>query len=122
MLRKQRGVTALGWVVLLIPVAIVVYAGLRLVPVYLNFTKVARSMSQTADGLKGEENLTPAIIRNALEKRFDIESIDYPALKDVAILRSEGHWSMEANYEDLAPLVSNVYLLVRFDKTVLIGS
>ncbi|MGB8327327.1 MAG: DUF4845 domain-containing protein [Steroidobacteraceae bacterium] len=122
MLRKQRGVTALGWVVLLIPVAIVVYAGLRLVPVYLNFTKVARSMSQTADGLKGEENLTPTVIRNALEKRFDIESIDYPALKDVAILRSEGHWSLEANYEDLAPLFSNVYLLVRFDKTVLIGS
>jgi hypothetical protein len=120
--RTQRGVTALGWVVLLIPVAIVLYAGIRIAPVYLNYTKVARSMSQAADQLKAEENLTPNLIRGALGKRFDIESIEYPSVKDIAVLRTEGHWSMQAQYEDLAPLFSNVSLLVKFDKTVLIGS
>jgi Tfp pilus assembly protein PilE len=43
---KQRGVTLIGWLFLLIPIAILGYAALRLAPVYLNYMKVSRSMNQ----------------------------------------------------------------------------
>ena len=43
---KQRGVTFICWLVLLIPIAILFYAGIRLAPVYLNYMKVSRSMNQ----------------------------------------------------------------------------
>ncbi len=42
MRHTQRGVTFLGWLILLIPVAIVVYAGIRLTPIYLNYMRVAQ--------------------------------------------------------------------------------
>ena len=41
---RQRGVTFLGWMFLLIPLAMVVYAGIRLAPMYLNYMRVARSV------------------------------------------------------------------------------
>ena len=40
MMRKQRGVTMIGWIFLLVPVAIVLYAGIRVAPEYLNYYKV----------------------------------------------------------------------------------
>ena len=39
-MRKQRGVTMIGWIFLLVPVAIVLYAGIRVGPEYLNYYKV----------------------------------------------------------------------------------
>ena len=48
MKRRQRGITMIGWLFLLIPIAIVGYSCIRLIPIYLNYTKIARSMSQLA--------------------------------------------------------------------------
>ncbi len=49
MRNRQVGVTAIGWLFLLTPVAIVVYAGIRLAPVYLNYMKVAKAKDQVGN-------------------------------------------------------------------------
>ena len=38
----------IGWIFLLIPMAIVLYAGIRVVPEYLNYYKVVTAMKETA--------------------------------------------------------------------------
>ena len=43
-MRRERGVTLIGWLVLLTPLAICLYAGLRLAPVYLNYMKVSHTL------------------------------------------------------------------------------
>jgi hypothetical protein len=49
---KQTGVTLIGWIILLIPIGICVYAGIRLTPVYLNYMKVARTLEQVRSEFK----------------------------------------------------------------------
>ena len=119
MKRTQRGVTAIGWIVLLIPIAIVGYTGLRLVPMYLNYTKISRSMEQIAQELRGGD--TPQSIRNSLEKRLDIEQVDFPTFKDFVIRREGQSWVIEIEYEDGSPLVSNLSITAKFKKSVRIG-
>ena len=123
MIRRQRGVTFIGWLFLLIPVAILGYVGIRLVPIYLNYMRVAQSISQTASEMKTDEaaTLTPVIIRSTLAKHFDIESITFPDVKDVAITRDGTGWTIEAKFEDTAPLFGNISLVVDFDKVGKIG-
>lgn len=123
MFRRQRGVTLIGWVVLLIPVAIVGYMAIRLVPIYLNYMRVAHSVDSTITEMKGEEatSLNPGIIRATLGKHFDIESISFPDEKDVAITRDGSGWTIEAKFEDTAPLFGNISLVVDFDKVGKIG-
>lgn len=116
---RQRGVTLIGWVILLVPLAIVVYAGIRLTPVYLNYMNVSRSLQQVANEFK--EGGDSASIRNSLEKHFDIESIDYPTIKDIKITKDGRGWLVQAAYDDQAPLFSNVFILVSFDKSVHVG-
>ena len=114
--KHQRGITMIGWLFLLVPIAILGYAGIRLAPVYLNYMKVVRSVEQTASQLKEDQTLTAESIRKTLQKHFDIESIDYPTVKDLEIRRENQVWLIRAAYEDVAPLFSNLSLLVKFDK------
>jgi Domain of unknown function (DUF4845) len=115
---KQRGVTLIGWLFLLLPIAIVVYAGIRLAPVYLNYMKVVHSMDQIATELHADETSNVAAIRTALEKHLDIQSVTYPEIKDFEIRRDGAVWIVQSAYEETAPLFSNISIVVAFDKTV----
>jgi hypothetical protein len=118
MRNKQQGITLIGWIVLLVPVAIVFYAGVRLTPAYLNYMKVARSVEQLAEEYKGDEQVTAPQLRTSLQKRFDVQSVDYPAVQDIDFHREGTRWVAEAKYEDIVPFVSQISLLVKFDKRV----
>jgi hypothetical protein len=123
MFRRQRGVTLIGWVILLVPVAIVGYMGIRLVPIYLNYMRVAHSVEATVTEMKAEEAGTVNLqqIRATLGKHFDIESITFPDEKDIAVTRDGNSWTIEAKYEDTAPLFGNLSLVIDFDKVGKIG-
>ena len=117
MRRYQRGVTTIGWLLLLIPVGIVFYAGIRLAPIYLNYMKVVHTFEQIASEIPGD-TATADGIRLSLGKHFDVESVDFPDVKDVKIKRINGVWQLEADYDDQAPLFANLFILVTFDKIV----
>ena len=119
MRNRQLGVTAIGWLVLLTPVAIVVYAGIRLAPVYLNYMKVVKAMDQAGNELKGGAN--PQSIRSTIDKHFEIDMVDFPTTKDMKITKDGGSWIVESQYDDEAPLFANLSLHVTFDKVVKIG-
>ena len=84
--------------------AIVGYCVIRLTPVYLNYMKVSKALKETATEFKGDEQINPATVRMSLEKRFDIDSIDFPDVKTVTIARDGESWVMTSNYEDMVPL------------------
>jgi hypothetical protein len=119
MFRKQRGVTFIGWLFLLAPLAVLVYVGIRLTPVYLTYFSVARTLNQTASEMKGDSDaMTVQSIRTSIEKRFDIESVTEPTAKDIIIRRDGKVWVLEAQYQGVAPLFADISLVVDFDKVV----
>ena len=122
MRHRERGITFLGWVVLLLPVALVVYAAIRLTPVYLEYMKIARTLEQVAEEFKGD-TLEARNIRLAIERRFDIESVTVLNARDAAdvkIQKDGAGYTVQAAYTDSAPFISNISLLVEFDKVVTI--
>lgn len=118
---RQAGITFIGWVILLIPVGLCVYVGIRLTPVYLNYMKVARTLEQVKSEFKGGDAGNATAIRTAIEKHLNIESVDYPDIKDIKITRDGKSWIVSAAYDDQAPLFSNIFILVTFDKSVTLG-
>ena len=120
MVRRQRGVTAIGWVFLLIPVALVLYGGIRVAPHYMNYYKVVQALKKTAVELASDETLSATAIRAALEKRFDVGYIDTPNAKDVVITRGDAGWTVGADYEAVVPMMGNLFLLMQFQSSVVI--
>jgi hypothetical protein len=120
MRNRQLGVTAIGWLFLLTPVAIVGYAGIRLTPVYLNYMKVAKAMEQSVTEFKGMGS-GPDAIRTTIDRKFEIDMVDYPTVKDMKITKDGAAWVVECQYDDEAPLFANLSLRVTFDKKVKVG-
>ena len=119
MKHRQRGATFLGMVTILVILGAGVYAGIRVVPVYLEFTKVARALEQVRDEHSAIDT-NPQLIRNSLERRWDVEDIKGIGWKEIEIKRSNDGYDVKAVYNVEQPFVANVFLLVKFDKSVVI--
>lgn len=119
MRKSQRGVTMIGWIFLLIPMAIVGYAVIRLVPIYLNYSQVVKTVTQVARESQSAGSVTQ--IRNALQKRVDIEGMVYPDAKDFVVRRDGQSWVIEIQYEDPVPLFANLSLVPKFDVSSRVG-
>ena len=117
MRKHQQGMTFIGLLCVLALVGAVVYAGIRLTPVYLNYLKVARSMEGAASDAKGD-NPDQRSLMNALAKQWEIQDIDFPDFKEVEITKDSDGTQMHVSYDQTVPYVANVSLSVHFDKTV----
>jgi len=116
-MRKQQGMTLIGLLCILVLVGVVVYAGIRLAPLYLNYMKVARAMEAVATETKGD-NPDPAEMRSLLDRHFTIDDPTGVDVKDIEITKDDGGVQMHVAYDDAVPYVGNVSLSVHFDKTV----
>ena len=119
MKHRQRGATFLGIVIILLILGAGLYAGIRLVPVYLEYTKVARALEQVRDE-NATNDTNPQLIRRSLERRWDVEDIQSIGWQEVAITKTSDGFDVQAAYEVERPFVANVYLLAKFDKLVTI--
>jgi len=121
MTRRQRGVTMIGWIFLLVPVGLVLYAGIRVGPEYMNYYKVITAMKETASQLKGDETLSPQTILASLEKRFDTGYVDFPTIKEMIVKKGNKGWELSCDYEATAPMFGNLQFLMQFKETVVIN-
>ncbi|HKS58530.1 MAG TPA: DUF4845 domain-containing protein [Steroidobacteraceae bacterium] len=114
---RQRGATFIGIVVIVAILGFAVYAGIRLVPIYLEYMAVARALEETAKEHSGGPT-TPTQLRNSLDRRWTIETIDSVQPPDIEIKKAGTGWTMRAWYRAEAPFIGNVSLVADFDKTV----
>jgi hypothetical protein len=121
MRHRQSGITFIGWVVLLLPLAIVALAGIRVTPAFLNYTRVARAIEQTANEYQGSQSVSREALKVALEKRFDVDYVENPKIQDIAITKTGDGWVIEADYEEVVPLVANASLLLVFNKSATVA-
>jgi hypothetical protein len=117
MLRRQRGATFLGMVIILAIVGFALYGGIRLTPIYLEYMAVVRAMEQTAKE-NADGATSPQELRTSLDRRWTVEGIDSIQPRDVEIKRTGAGFTMRAYYDAQTPFVGNVSLVAPFDKTV----
>jgi len=118
MQHRQGGMTFLGILVLVVVVGAWVYSGIRLAPKYLEYMKVAATLEKVRDEHENNPGTTEFMLRKAVERHFNIESVTAITEHDIEIKRDGGLFLVRAAYEDTVPLVGNVSFLVQFDKAV----
>jgi Domain of unknown function (DUF4845) len=117
MRRPQQGMTFLGLLCVLLLVGIVIYAGIRLAPVYLNYMNIVRTMNAVAADFK-DDNPSPEAIRTSLSRHWEVQAISAVDFQDIEITKDDSGISMHVAYDDSEPYIGNVSLSVHFDKTV----
>nr|WP_298725596.1 DUF4845 domain-containing protein [uncultured Steroidobacter sp.] len=112
---RQRGATFLGMVTIIAILGLGLYGVIRVVPLYMEYMAVVRAMEQTA---KEDAGGTPQTLRQALGRRWMVEDITSIDSKEIEIKRVGNGYTMRAWYRAEAPFISNISLVVDFDKTV----
>lgn len=113
---RQRGATFLGMVTIAAILGFALYAGIRLLPLYMEYMSVVRALEQTAKEDIGATS--PQELRNSLDRRWTVEDIHSIAVKEIEIKRTADGFRMRASYRAEAPFVGNVLFVADFDKTV----
>jgi hypothetical protein len=118
---RQQGATFLGMLTIVAILGFGLYAGIRLLPIYLEYFGIVKAMEQVSRTGSGAQ--TPKDLRDALDRRWAIEDFKSIQPKDMEIKKApNGGWTMRAWYRAEAPFVGNVSLAVDFDKTVIVGA
>jgi len=112
-IRRERGMSMMGMMFLLVAVILVVTMALRIVPHYMTNATV----NDLVDGLTPQEVQTGGRtqLMETLEKRFKINSIyDLDPKEIIHYERDKGAVKVSAEYEVREPLVGNAYILLLF--------
>ena len=117
MKHKQRGITAIGFVMLAALAVILGFAALRLVPIYLEQMKIAQVVSDLKSEFDGQNPSLNNITRS-LKKRLDVESVSVAKLQDFEVTKTEVGYEVAVFYEDRTPYIANVFLVVEFENVV----
>jgi hypothetical protein len=114
--RAQSGITVLGFLVLATLVGVVGLGALKVVPMYIKNMRMDTILSEIQKELNGQ-GANPSTIRYALAKRFSVEDIQMDIDK-IQIQQSKEGYSLRIAYENRAPYVADIYLVVAYNKQV----
>lgn len=114
-MKKQRGISLIGFVIVGALVAAVVLVGFQMVPSYVEYFTIKKIMTQT---LNQSKEATPAELRRNFELRMVADYVDTISARDIDISKVDGRVTMSASYKKVIHLVGNVSLLLEFEPTV----
>lgn len=117
--KKVEGVTLIGFVILLIVAGFFAYMAMRLIPMYVEYFGVLKSLDQLRQDPRSA-NMGLTEIRAELSLKFSAQYVDDTSVPPQAIsLKKEGGAStVRINYEKRVPFIYNIDLVGTFDKSV----
>ncbi len=117
-LHKQKGMTAVGWLLVLGLIAFFTLIVLRLAPMYLEYSKVESVVASLKDE-PGIASQSRAQILKLIQKRFDVNDVrgvdPRTALK---VSRDKGVTTVRVEYERREHLMANIDVVGTFDKEI----
>jgi len=118
--KRQRGITLIGFLIVLSVAGFFIYIGMKLLPVYSEYYSVVSAMKGVAEE-PGIANRDPGAIRELFRRRFEIGYVESVRPENIRILRDGTGPRLEVVYEVRRPLMFNLDFVAKFEKTVDMG-
>ena len=120
-IRKQGGMSLIGFLLVLAMVVFMVYMGMRITPIYLEYFSVVNAMDGLAQE-RGSANYSPFDIkRKILDRLYVSYSDDNVKSEDIRIVRNNGTW-VRVSYEVRKPMIGNIDVIASFDRQVMLSN
>lgn len=113
---RQRGLSLLGWVVVLIVLVVFGTAAFRMVPAYMEYSTIRTAITSVLDDNK-TALMSPSEVRASIGKRFLINQVDAIGANDLLVEKNGGELSVGVDYEVRQPMFYNVFVVMEFDHT-----
>ena len=119
---KQRGITLIGFIIVLVVAGFFAYMGMVRGPAYSEYYGVVKAMNTVAaDATPSTTEMEP--IRRALDRQFNVGYVDSVTGRDAKLIRDKTTGNMLSMvYEVRKPFIYNIDFVVKFAHTVPLGS
>jgi Tfp pilus assembly protein PilE len=117
MASKQRGITMLSFVMVLIVIVIFALVAMNLFPVYSEGFSVHNAMKSVADD-PNAQNMPLPELQKSLQRHFDVDYVDSVQGKDAKLIREKGKNTLNMTYEVRKHLFYNLDFVAMFDYNV----
>lgn len=115
-LRKhQKGLGALGWLVVLAIASFALTCFFRIGPLYLDYWQTKKALDLVLTNPAVANQSRPEIIA-AIQKQLDVSLIETIKPADIKLNETRNGRELDASYEKRVPLIANIDVVVRFDK------
>jgi len=118
-MRKQKGLTLIGFGIVLVFVVFFAYVGMRLVPLYLEYHAVVGAMERLQED-PGAAKLPANRIRERIMRSLYVSYASDNIQRHHIKIKRQGGIQVNVAYEVRKPMVGNVDVVVHFDKTVVL--
>jgi hypothetical protein len=122
MLKRQNGASFLGILIILAMVAALGLFGMKVLPLYLDYTSVSKAMDDMP-GLAGLGKKGPKGIARRLNDQLyidDVKTFNANNKEHFKVTKSKDgkFWVAAADYEARANYLKNIFIVIHFQKTV----
>lgn len=116
---KAKGITLIGFVILLGILGFFAYLAMRLIPMYVEYFGVVKAMEQVRSE-PGAAQKSLDEIRRELSLKFDTQYVDSASVPPSAIQlkREAGGSTLRIAYEKRVSFMYNIDLVGKFDKSI----
>jgi hypothetical protein len=119
--RKQKGMSFIGFLMIMAMVLFILYLGLRIVPIYLEYYSVVNAMNGIAQE-RGSARYSPYDIRAKMLNRLYVSySDDNVGEDDIKIVRRNGV-QLRVVYQARKDLIGNLEVVASFDRMVMLSN
>lgn len=114
--RKQKGMSVLGWLLVLAVVAFLASTAFKVIPHYLDFFSLEKIIASVETEKALEIRSVPEFYSH-VSKGMQVNGIrDLDLEKALKVTLENNEFQAHLKYEKREPLVENLDLVVRFDK------
>lgn len=117
MMRSQRGITLVGFVLVLALVGVLAYLGMKVFPIYEQFFSVRSAMKGVASE-PGVGEMDPAKIKDLFFRRLYVNYADEDLKpENVKVERKDSGYLLTVQYEVRRPLIADLDIVGNFNKS-----
>jgi Tfp pilus assembly protein PilE len=111
---RQRGLTIVGFMLVAAVVVIFAMVGFRVVPSYVEYYSVKKSLEDTMRSGNADPN-NPLAFRSELARRLQTSYVENVKAADAVLTRTGNQINAELSWERRLHMVANAYILLEFE-------
>ncbi|MEE3321409.1 MAG: DUF4845 domain-containing protein [Pseudomonadota bacterium] len=112
---RQRGLSLISWMVILVVVVILGTAAFRMIPAYMEYNTVATTIRTTLQDNRAAM-MSEGEIRESIRKRFVLNQVKVISPDDVDVYKDGAFLKAEVDYEVREPMFYNVSIVMTFQE------
>ena len=119
-IRKDKGLTLIGFLIVLVVVLFFAYAGMRVVPMYLEYHALVNAMNKLQDDPMAK-SMPPSRIKDSIQRSLWVSYASNNIKKEhIRISKKNDGVNVRVAYEVREDFLGNIDLVASFDRTVVL--